>query len=200
MNFMEIIKSNTDRLGILVNDLLDISRIEAGQVGLTFQLLDLREFAEEIVATTLRRAQVEGKPMNIELAAEKDVPLVEGDPERIRQIMSNLIDNAFNYTQEHGNIKVLIYKTRGEVQVEVEDSGIGIAPEEQEKVFERFYRGENPLVMATAGTGLGLPIVKQLVEMHKGKIWLESTGKSGEGSKFSFTLPAPKTEEQSNDE
>ena len=76
-----------------------------------------------------------------------------------------------------------------EIQVDIKDDGIGIAPEDQERVFERFFRGENPLVLATGGTGLGLSIVLQLVEMHHGRIWLESTGIPGEGSVFSFVLP-----------
>jgi len=73
--------------------------------------------------------------------------------------------------------------------VDVEDNGVGIAPADQERVFERFYRGEHPLVLATPGTGLGLPIVRQLVEMHNGKIWMTSAGLPGKGSVFSFTLP-----------
>jgi len=79
--------------------------------------------------------------------------------------------------------------------VDVRDSGIGVSNEQRERVFERFYRGENPMVLATPGTGLGLSVVKQLVEMHNGKIWLESTGIPGQGSTFSFTLPVPETEE-----
>jgi signal transduction histidine kinase len=81
------------------------------------------------------------------------------------------------------------------VQVDVKDNGIGIQPEERNRVFERFYRGEDPLVLATSGTGLGLPIVQTLVEMHKGRIWFESIGVSGEGSTFSFTLPVYKSGE-----
>ena len=76
-----------------------------------------------------------------------------------------------------------------EVQVDVKDNGVGISLEDQERVFERFYRGEHPLVLATPGTGLGLSIVKQIVDMHKGRIWMKSTGVPGEGSTFSFTLP-----------
>ncbi|HRQ31513.1 MAG TPA: sensor histidine kinase, partial [Anaerolineales bacterium] len=81
-----------------------------------------------------------------------------------------------------------------EVQVDVKDSGVGIALEDQPRVFERFYRGEHPLVLATPGTGLGLSIVKELIEMHKGRIWVQSAGVSGEGSVFSFTLPAYKAQ------
>ncbi|PJH75652.1 MAG: hypothetical protein CO064_05500, partial [Anaerolineae bacterium CG_4_9_14_0_8_um_filter_58_9] len=99
------------------------------------------------------------------------------------------LDNAYRYTPEKGHIIVHLEKVEGEVQVDMMDNGVGIAPEDQGRIFERFFRGENPLVLATPGTGLGLPIVKQLVNMHKGRIWMKSTGIAGEGSTFSFTLP-----------
>jgi signal transduction histidine kinase len=102
-----------------------------------------------------------------------------------------LLDNAYHYTPENGSIEVHLrsQKKRGEVQVDVIDNGIGIAAADQERVFDRFYRGEDPLVLATPGTGLGLSIVRQLVEMHHGRIWVKSDGVSGHGSTFSFTLP-----------
>ena len=114
---------------------------------------------------------------------------VMGDGERIRQVLGNLVDNAYNYTPHDGTIHVNIHQQKGEIQVDVQDNGVGIAPEDQARIFERFFRGEHPLVLATPGTGLGLPIVRQLVEMHKGRIWMTSTGVPGEGSTFSFTLP-----------
>jgi len=192
-HFLNIVKGNIDRLNILVNDLLDISRIEAGRVILTPQPLDLREIAEDVIADALRRSQEEGKPMALSLDAPKTLPPVMGDPERVRQVIDNLVDNAYHYTPENGTIKVGIHALDGtEVQVDVEDNGVGIALADQERVFERFYRGEHPLVLATPGTGLGLPIVRQLVEMHNGKIWMKSEGLPGKGSIFSFTLPIQK--------
>ncbi len=189
MHFIEIVRSNIDRFNILVNDLLDISRIEAGRVTLSLQSVNLREIAEDIITETLRRSQDENKPMALSLDAPKKVPPVLGDVERIRQIISNLVDNAFNYSPSNGTIRINIQQQNGEVQVDVHDNGVGIAPEDQSRVFERFFRGEDPLVLATPGTGLGLPIVRQLVEMHRGQIWMNSTGIPGEGSTFSFTLP-----------
>jgi signal transduction histidine kinase len=192
-HFLNIVKGNIDRLNILVNDLLDISRIEAGRVILAPQPLDLREIAEDVIGDVLRRSQEEGKPMALSLDAPKALPRVMGDAERIRQVIDNLVDNAYHYTPENGTIKVGIHALDGtEVQVDVEDSGVGIAPADQERVFERFYRGEHPLVLATPGTGLGLPIVRQLVEMHNGRIWMKSQGLPGKGSIFSFTLPIQK--------
>jgi signal transduction histidine kinase len=128
--------------------------------------------------------------MALSLQAPNKLPHVYGDIERVRQILGNLVDNAYHYTPENGTIIVNIHPNGGnEVQVDVKDNGIGIPLEDQARVFERFYRGEHPLVLQTPGTGLGLSIVKQIVEMHKGRIWMKSTGMPGDGSTFSFTLP-----------
>jgi signal transduction histidine kinase len=190
-HFLKIVKSNTERLNILVNDLLDISRLESGRVTLSPQALDLREVAEDIIGDVLRRSQEENKPVALSLDAPKKLPPVIGDSERVRQILGNLVDNAYHYTPENGTITVHIHKPNGahEVQVDVKDTGVGISLSDQSRVFDRFYRGEHPLVLATPGTGLGLSIVKELVEMHKGRIWVKSTGVPGEGCTFSFTLP-----------
>jgi len=190
-HFLSIIKNNTERLNILVNDLLDISRIEAGRVTLSPQSIDLREVAEDVLADVLRRSQEENKPMGVTLEAPKELPRVYGDSERVRQILDNLVDNAYHYTPPNGQIQVRLFtaNNENEVQVDVLDTGVGIVIEDQQRVFDRFFRGEHPLVLATPGTGLGLPIVRQLVEMHNGKIWMSSKGIPGEGSVFSFTLP-----------
>lgn len=190
-HFLKIVKGNTERLNILVNDLLDISRLESGRVTLSPQALDLREVAEDVIGDVLRRSQEENKPVALSLEAPKKLPPVYGDTERVHQILANLVDNAYHYTPENGTITVHLHPLNGghEVQVDVTDNGIGISLSDQARVFERFYRGEHPLVLATPGTGLGLPIVKEIVEMHKGRIWVKSTGVSGEGSTFSFTLP-----------
>jgi PAS domain S-box-containing protein len=188
-HFLEIVSSNTERLSILVNDLLDISRMEAGRVSLSLQPLDLREIAESVMGEVARHSKVEKREMDLKLDAPPDLPRVYGDLERVHQILNNLLDNAYRYTPENGHLTVHLKKVEDEVQVDVIDNGVGIAPKDQDRIFERFFRGENPLVLATPGTGLGLPIVKQLVNMHKGRIWMKSTGIAGEGSTFSFTLP-----------
>lgn len=191
MHFLEVVRNNIERLRVLVDDLLDISRIESGRVKLEQGKVNLYEIAEEVVADVLRRSQNENKPIALSLDAPKDLPLIQGDGARVRQIIGNLVNNAFNYTPENGTILVNIHSDaeRREVQVDVQDNGIGVKLEDQGRLFERFYRGEHPLVLATPGTGLGLPIVRQLVEMHNGRIWMKSTGVPGEGSIFSFTLP-----------
>ncbi len=188
-HFLEIVRGNTERLGVLVNDLLDISRIESGGVKLKLGPLPLGEMAKEVIQEAERRCRDEKRSLRFSLDAPKNLPRVTGDEERIRQVMTSLMNNSFNYTPDGGEVTMRLSSQDGEVRVDVLDTGIGVTLEEQERVFERFYRGEDALIMATAGTGLGLAVAKTLVEMHRGRIWLTSSGIRGEGSTFSFTLP-----------
>ena len=150
----------------------------------------------DVVADIRRRSQEENKPMGLNLDIPGDLPRVTGDLERVSQILTNLVDNAYHYTPENGQVTIHMQPVDGMVQVDVQDTGIGIDQVDADRIFERFFRGENPLVLATPGTGLGLAIVKQLVTMHKGRIWMTSRGLPGEGTKFSFTLPVYQAEEQ----
>ncbi len=188
-HFLDIVKNNVQRLNALVNDLLDVSRIEAGRITLTYQPINIYEVAQEVVNDITRRSQEDNKPMNFTIEGDPDLAEIEGDLERIRQILGNLVSNSYSYTPENGKIQIRIHNGDNAIQVDVEDNGIGIPPAEHERIFERFSRGEDPLVLATAGTGLGLSIVKTLVEMHHGTIWLSSSGEPGKGAIFSFTLP-----------
>ena len=119
------------------------------------------------------------------------------DRERVVQIITNLADNAFNYSPAEGviTLKARLHSERAEVVVEVSDSGVGIAPDEQPRLFDRFYRGEDALVLAAAGTGLGLPIARQLAEMHGGRLWLAQS-EVGRGSTFALALPLAREEAQ----
>jgi PAS domain S-box-containing protein len=193
-HFLQIVKSNTERLSVLVNDLLDISRIEAGRVSLNLVPLDIREIAEDVISDIQRRSREENKPMTFLLESQPGLPFAQGDMERIRQVLGNLVSNGYNYTPENGCVTVFMKEVGREIQVDVRDNGIGIDEESRKRIFERFYRGEDPLVLATAGTGLGLAIAKTLIEMHHGRIWFESSGVGGEGSVFSFTLPVHESE------
>ncbi len=127
--------------------------------------------------------------MEVVIQVEEALPLIQADPERLRQIIINLVDNGYNYTPAGGRVELRARRQGEELVVEVTDNGIGIPPTDHERVFERFYRGEQALVMGVAGTGLGLSIVKQLVEMHGGRIWVQSEGVPGKGSTFGFALP-----------
>lgn len=187
--FLEVARSNIDRLTILVNELLDISRIEAGKTALNFERLDLRQIAENVADTFRQRSAQEGKALTIELEAEPGLPPVRGDALRVRQILSNLVSNSYTYTTDDGHITINLRIKENTVQVDVKDDGIGIKEEHQHRIFERFYRGEDPLVLASAGTGLGLALSKSMIEMQDGEIWFSSSGVNGEGCIFSFTLP-----------
>jgi GAF domain-containing protein/nitrogen-specific signal transduction histidine kinase len=187
--FLDIVQANTERLNILVNDLLDVSRIEAGKVELSIQPLNMRMLIEDVVRDQIRRSKDEDKPMEIHIELQPGLPRVPGDDERIRQILDNLLSNAYLYTPANGRIDIRVKQQDGEIQIDIQDNGIGIRPEDHERIFERFYRGEHPLVLASSGNGLGLSIVRQLINMHHGRLWLISKGVPGDGSTFSFTLP-----------
>jgi len=188
-HFLEIVRGNTERLSVLVNDLLDVSKIESGRVTLSLRALEMRTIADDVINDITRRSREENKRMNFALDIPENLPAVRGDLERVRQILGNLVSNGYNYTPDGGQVTIRMRAGDGEVIVDICDNGIGIAPSEQKRVFERFYRGEDPLVLATAGTGLGLAITRTLVEMHGGRIWFQSNGERGEGSVFSFSLP-----------
>jgi PAS domain S-box-containing protein len=189
MRFLNVVQQNTERLTILVNDLLDLSRIEAGQVNLTFEPLDLRKLIDEVMEEINRLKVVENKNIQFNIELSLNLPRIKGDPERIRQILINLLGNAFHYTPSNGMVKLKAHRLGEEIQIDIKDDGVGIPPKEQERIFDRFFRGDNHMVIASAGTGLGLSIVAKLINMHHGRIWVQSSGIEGEGSTFSFTLP-----------
>jgi len=195
IHFLQVVKTNTERLAVLVNDLLDISQIEAGRVVLTLQSLNLEELIDQSVADLQRRIEGENKNITISMSVQANLPRVYADAERIRRVVDNMLDNAYQYNLQDGRILVNLCTVDNMVQVDIKDTGVGIKPEDQEHVFERFFRGESTLTLGVAGTGLGLSIVRNLVEMHGGRIWLTSSGIPGEGSTFSFTLPAYEAEQ-----
>jgi signal transduction histidine kinase len=188
--FMETIRSNADRLGRLVNDLLDLSRLETGADELDLQPVDLLPLLEAEREFLVNRSIQESKALHIEIEAEAPLPLVQADPSRLQQILRGLLDNAFNFTPAGGSVTIRVRRLEGRVGIEIEDTGTGIAPAEQPRVFERFFRGEQALNLGVPGTGLGLSIIARLVERHGGTIGLESAGIPGRGSRFTVTLPA----------
>ncbi|MCL4871226.1 MAG: GAF domain-containing protein [Anaerolineae bacterium] len=188
VRYLEVIKNNADRLRTLVDELLDISRIETGKTELDLRPLDIPQLVQRLLEEHLRgRMMNEGKKMTLHADIEPGLPLVNADGSRTHQILRNLLDNAFNYTPENGTIKVMAHIDDGFVSISVSDTGIGIAPENQTKIFDRFYRAEDSDIQQVPGTGLGLAIVRSLVEMHGGSITVNSA--IGAGSTFTFTLP-----------
>ncbi len=186
--YLMVIKNNADRLHMLVNDLLDISRIETGKTTLDIRPLNLSKLIEEIVEGHLNgRIQHANKDIVCTINMAPYMPLVKADRARITQVLTNLLDNALNYTPEAGQIKIGSLVHDNCVYVSISDSGIGIEPEIQTKIFDRFYRSDDPNVQKVSGTGLGLSIVRSLIEMHGGQLDVEST--IGKGSTFTFSLP-----------
>lgn len=183
--FLSIIRNNADRLAALVNDLLDISRIETGRVELDLRAVHIREVVDEVVGTLQGRAQ--GRGISLEAQVPEDLPVVWGDSARVNQILTNLVGNAIQYTPPGGKVTISACRDDDRLKVSVSDTGIGISEENQKRIFDRFFRADDPLVQETPGTGLGLPITASLVHMHGGEIWVES--ELGEGSTFVFTLP-----------
>ncbi|MCP4423110.1 MAG: GAF domain-containing protein, partial [Chloroflexi bacterium] len=186
--YLQVIKNNADRLHMLVNDLLDISRIETNKTVLDLRPLDIAQVIEQIVEDHLHgRIQHAQKQINITLQMAPGLPLVHADHARVTQILTNLLDNALNYTLEYGVIRISADPSGDYVSISVEDNGIGISKSNLNKIFERFFRSESPEVQSVPGTGLGLAIVRSLIEMHGGVLKVES--ELGKGSVFTFTLP-----------
>ncbi len=169
----------------LINDILDLSKIEAGHMELCKEPVELAPLVRGILDTC--RPLVEGKPLELVEKVPPDLPPAYADPTRVRQIILNLVSNAIKYT-DRGSITVSARPQEDEIVISVRDTGIGIAPQDLPKVFEPFRQVGRALERRAAGTGLGLTISRRFVEMHGGRIWVES--EPGQGSTFSFTLPA----------
>ena len=181
---LQIVYANSQHLLGLINDLLDVSQIEAGLMELQFQELDLAEIIESVMATL--SALVRDKDIELYREIAPDLPLVWADAARTRQVLLRLLTNAARFT-ERGNITVRALAKGHEVQVSVSDTGVGMTPEEQVHIFERFERGHLGNNARPGSDGLGLALSKQFVELHGGHIWVES--QVGQGSTFTFTLP-----------
>lgn len=193
-SFLETVRSNVERLNTLVSDLLDISRIEGGRIRLALMSVSIEEVIGEALRAT--QGQIEAKQQVLEMEIPADLAPVRGDRDRLVQILTNLVSNAYKYTPAEGRITIGAQRWsdgRGAagqdefILCSIADTGIGIAPEDQERLFTKYFRADDPTVSGVPGTGLGLVITKSLVELHGGEIWVES--EVGQGSTFSFTIP-----------
>jgi DNA-binding response OmpR family regulator/anti-sigma regulatory factor (Ser/Thr protein kinase) len=170
----------------MVADLLDISRIESGKVELDVQVVSIPRIVHEVA--DMLRGEFEARGLTLTLDVPSGLPEIFGDPGRIGQILINLLSNAYKYTPR-GGATLRVRSRRNVLQIDVTDTGVGISPEDQEKLFTRFFRAEDTAVRQQPGTGLGLNITKSMIDMHGGEIWVES--EPGMGTTFSFTLPVP---------
>ena len=185
--YLDDILSSGNHLLSLINDVLDLSKIEAGRVELDVAAFSLRETLEKGAAILRVRAANNGVALSVEPAS--DVDIVEGDERRIRQVVFNLLSNAVKFTPPGGQVTVASDSVDGEVRVAIADTGPGIAAEDHERIFEEFQQTDVGVVHRE-GTGLGLALSRRLVELHGGRIWVES--ELGQGSRFVFSLPQGK--------
>ena len=171
----------------LINDILDLSKIEAGKMELELSKVIIKDLLEGSLVMIKEKALVHGINLDIDTAGDLKGLEITADERRLKQVMFNLLSNAAKFTPDGGAITLKGRKEAKELIISVSDTGIGIAPEEQEKVFEEFYQVSSNMADKTPGTGLGLPVTKSIVEMHGGRIWVESEGPD-KGSRFIFTL------------
>jgi two-component system phosphate regulon sensor histidine kinase PhoR len=185
MQFLEKAYQNAMRLNVLLNDLIDISRIESGELKFSFRYFDINELIHELVQTMQIRAEQRSVHVDLQLTSSA---VVYGDKERLSQVLTNLIDNAIKYNVEGGAVIITTSSTTKGITVSVRDTGIGIPAEHLERIFERFYRVDKDRSRAVGGTGLGLAIVKHILEAHDAEPGISS--ESGNGTCIEFTLRA----------
>lgn len=192
--FLSTIKINADRMINVINNMIYISELEGAPFQLNIKSADMVEQINEAVAAI--REQLEVRDLSLSLEMADDLPPVRADPTRLRQVLDNLLSNAYKFTYPGGQISIRAQRYQvdemeadspGFLLVSIADTGVGIAPEDQEKIFEPFYHAENPLEVEASGVGVGLTIARSLVRAHGGRIWVES--EPGQGSVFYFTLP-----------
>ncbi|HEY3230795.1 MAG TPA: HAMP domain-containing sensor histidine kinase, partial [Roseiflexaceae bacterium] len=199
--FLDTIQTNAERMISIINDLLDITKVETGSIELDLRPLHLAETLSNVVSEL--QSSIAAREHDLTINIPPGLPLVRADARRFNQIIFNLLSNAVKYTPRGGKI---IFDARESgydpvpdllrehlkpdaryVLIEITDTGVGIAPDERERIFERFYRTENPLKVEAGGTGLGLSLVRPLIELLGGRIWMTST--LNEGSTFSLIVP-----------
>lgn len=184
--FLDTVRKNVERMSALISDLSDISHLETGRIKFAIQTIPVRQAIEGALNQYLTRIAEKGQVLEVNLPNE--IPNLQADPNRLLQVLSSLISNAWKYTPSGGKITLRAIPEQDDVRLEISDTGIGISPQEQVKVFTQFFRSENEAVREYPGWGLALNLSKRLVEAMGGSMGFES--KLGEGSTFWFTLPA----------
>lgn len=183
----EIIRKEADHLLGLIDGLLDVSRLERGKhLAVNREPLSIKALLEELM--DVMQPQFETRRINARLELSEDLPVLLADEPMIRRLFTNLLGNALKFTPEGGWIKIVGKKEDDQTQLQVVDNGIGLARKDLEKVFDKFFQVDTSFTRAAGGVGLGLPICKEIVEAHGGRMWAESDG-PGKGARFCFTLP-----------
>jgi signal transduction histidine kinase len=181
---LAVISSEADRLARIVNDILWASRLDSGQMGIAIENCDAEATATQ-VANALRAHAADG--IRLDVDAEPGLPPVAADPDKLRQVLTNLVDNAIKYSPDGGHVYVLVTRTGNRIRFRVQDEGLGVPPAEQARIFEKFFRLDPQLTRGVGGTGLGLYICRELVQRMGGRIGVTSDGRAG--STFWVELP-----------
>jgi len=182
---LQAIHSSGHHLLSIINDILDLAKIEAGRMEMDLSVVELAPIAEEVHRMT--SILLQGKPVQMTVDVARDLPKIWGDSLRIRQVLYNLVSNAIKFTVNgEVRIRAAIADEKDMLQISVSDTGTGIPSDHLEQVFSKFHQVDNTATRKVGGTGLGLTITRYLVDMHGGKIWVES--EMGKGSTFHFTL------------
>jgi len=181
----EIIRDEAERLDSLIEDLRTLSRADAGELPIEFQPVSPARLLEKVQA--IHKPGAAQKNITVSLQVGSDLPEISADPGRMVQVLSNLVDNALLYTPEGGQVCLFAHVVAGDLEFRVQDSGPGIAENELQRVFDRFYRSDPSRQRNEGGSGLGLAIARSIVEKHNGRIWAES--KPGEGTTIVIRLP-----------
>ena len=184
--YVEDVREAGQHLLSLINDILDLSKVEAGQMELALAEVSILETLESGV--TMHQARATRNEITFNLRIEPDVGAVRADERKIRQVVFNLLSNAVKFTPSGGRVDVSAHRHHGVVEIAVADTGVGISPADQERIFEEFQQARPPGGGAVEGTGLGLTLAKRFVELHGGRLWVQS--ELGAGTTFRFTLPA----------
>lgn len=186
---LEKINKHSDELTHMVNDLLDIARIESGKAEMKLEALDITQTANSVIE--LLNPQLKEKAINVQTNIPKELSYALADKSQVSRVFINIIGNAIKFVPaENGAINISAFESAGAIQVNIADNGIGMSEHDVEHIFDEFYRVDNLINQKTKGTGLGLTLVRNIIQAHKGKIWVEA--RPGHGSTFSFTLPKSK--------
>lgn len=184
-DYLEDALKNTERLIHLINNLLEVSAIEEGLLKLSPQIIDLAEITEKVIQQFIPLTRASNS--EIFFQTPKFLPKVKADPHRVKEIVTNLINNAIKYTSGKGKIEIILQKQSNDVLFSCQDNGIGISKQEASHIFTKYFRGDRVITAETEGSGLGLYIAKAFIEKSGGKIWFES--EPDKGTTFYFTLP-----------
>jgi signal transduction histidine kinase len=183
--YYAVMRSQIDNLSGLINDLFELSQLETGQAQLALEAVNLNDLLSDVLESM--QAQAGAKGVSLKGIFYEDLPIIKGEMNKLQRVITNLVQNAIRHTPSGGSISLATQVAPEGVQVEVTDTGEGIAPEDLPHIFEQFFRGEKSRSRETGGAGLGLAIARRIVEAHHGRIWVES--RVGQGTRFSFVLP-----------